>query len=146
MKFSQKRIFSPKRKKWATHQFQHTQINLGVKFQLKQTSLVFWTKFSQAEFFWSKSEKMSINNEFSILELVEVSGFSLNRQSWFLGPNLPKTRISGLKQKKSEYRQRSLHELVWQVINPTLNNFVFLDLICACYLKQKQWTSPSYSA
>ena len=33
-------------------------INLGTKFQLKLTNLIFWTKFVQKGYFWCKTEKL----------------------------------------------------------------------------------------
>ena len=42
---------------------------LGNRFYLKLTILIFSTKFTQKEYFWSKAEKVSITIEFYIFEL-----------------------------------------------------------------------------
>ena len=45
-------------------------------------------------------EKVNITIEFCLFELVQVPKFSLNREFWFFGPNLPKMDMSGGKEKK----------------------------------------------
>ena len=37
---------------------------IGTKFQLKLTTLSFWTKFTERVGFWLKTEKMNVNIEF----------------------------------------------------------------------------------
>ena len=58
----------------------HIRINLHTKFQLKLIILIFWTKFTQKEYFQSNTEKVNITIELWIFELVEVPYFSLNWQ------------------------------------------------------------------
>ena len=43
--------------------------SLGIKFHLKPTTLIFWTKFAQKQYFWLKTEKANSPIEFSIFEL-----------------------------------------------------------------------------
>ena len=75
-------------------------IGLSTKFQAKLSILIFWTKFAQKRYFWSKAEKVNIIIEFCVFELVYVPNFRLNYQFWFFGSNLPKTGASRWKQKK----------------------------------------------
>ena len=58
------------------------------------------TSFVQKWNFCSKMEKVDINIEFCIFELVKVPNFSLNWKFWGFGLNLPNKGISCLKQKK----------------------------------------------
>ena len=57
-------------------------------------------KFAQKLYFRSKTEKSEYHHWILHIELVYVRNFSLNRQSWILGQNLPKKSISNWKQKK----------------------------------------------
>ena len=43
---------------------------------------------------------MDTTIEFLLFELVFVSNFTLNKQLWIFGQNLPRKGFSGLKQKK----------------------------------------------
>ena len=70
------------------------------KFQLELTILILWIKFAQKRYFQSKTEKMSINIEFYIFELMYTPNSSLNWQFWFFGLNLAKKGIAGRKRKK----------------------------------------------
>ena len=70
-----------KLKKW--HWILHIWINLGTKFLLKLTSLIFWIMFVQKGYFQSKTNKMNSTIEFCIFELVWVTDFNLNWQFWF---------------------------------------------------------------
>ena len=45
---------------------QHNWVNRDTKFHLSHTNLVFWTKFYQKRYFWSKTEKVNITIEFGI--------------------------------------------------------------------------------
>ena len=83
-----------------TSEFLHIQISLCIKFNFEQTILNFWTKFTQARYLCSKTEKMSIIIKFCIFKLVLVPNFSLNWQYWFFWLDLSKKVFSGLKQKK----------------------------------------------
>ena len=65
-------------------------ISVGTKFQLKLTTLTFWTKLVQKVYFRSKIEKVNITIEFSIFGSVLVPNFSLNWQFGFFGPNFSK--------------------------------------------------------
>ena len=78
----------------------HIRISLCIKLHFEQTILNFWTKFAQQRYLWSKTEKVNIIIEFGLFKLVFVAHFSLNRQFWSFGPDLPKKGFSGLKQKK----------------------------------------------
>ena len=90
-----KAISTQKRKKSEHHHWiLHVQISVGTKFQLKVTILMFWTKFGQKGYFYSKTKKMNITIEFCMFELLLVPNFSLKWHFWFVGPNLPKKCIS----------------------------------------------------
>ena len=68
---------------------------------IKLTIPTFWTKFAKkGSYFQSKTDKIDTTIEFCIFELVFVSNFTLNKQFWIFGPNLPKKDIYGQKQKK----------------------------------------------
>ena len=45
-------------------------LNLGIKFQLKLTTLICWTRFAQKGYFQLKMEKLNTIIEFCIFELV----------------------------------------------------------------------------
>ena len=69
----------------------YIRISLGIKFQLKLTILIFWTKFALKGCFRSKTEKVNTIIELWLLELVQVPNFSLNWQFWlFLDQIYPK--------------------------------------------------------
>ena len=51
----------------------HVQISLGMKFQLKLTTLMFWTKSADKVYFWSKTQKVNTTIKFRILELFYIS-------------------------------------------------------------------------
>ena len=88
----------PKKKssgqKWRKCWIMHIRISLCTKFQLILTVLIFWIKFTQKGYFWSKINKVNTTTKFCIFELVWVSNFSLNWQFWFYGLNLPKSSLS----------------------------------------------------
>ena len=69
------------------HLILHIRIRLAIKFQLKLTILIFWTKFAQKGCFPSKTEKVNCTTEFSMFDLVSEPNFRLNWQPWFFGPN-----------------------------------------------------------
>ena len=75
-------------------------ISLGTKFQLEVTILIFWTKFAQKGYFWSKIEKMKTTIEFCRFGLVYVPNSSLIWEIRCFRLNLPKKGISSWKQKK----------------------------------------------
>ena len=50
------------------HWIVHIQISLSKKFQLKLAILMFWTKFAQKRYFWSKTEQVSITIDFWIFQ------------------------------------------------------------------------------
>ena len=52
------------------HWIVHVRIRLGTKFRLKLIIFIFLIKFAQKGYFWSKTEKVNITIEFSIVELV----------------------------------------------------------------------------
>ena len=45
------------------HQILHTGISLDTWFQFKMTILIFCTKFTQKEYFWSEMEKVKTTTE-----------------------------------------------------------------------------------
>ena len=49
--------------------------SLGIKFDLNQKILAFWTKFAQNGNLWSKRENLNPNIEFSIFELALMPNF-----------------------------------------------------------------------
>ena len=51
----------------------HVQISLGMKFQFKLTTLIFWTKSADKVYFWSKTQKVNTTIKFRILELFYIS-------------------------------------------------------------------------
>ena len=66
-----KRVFPVKNKKSEYHRWiLHVRISVGTKFQLKVASLIFWTKFAQKGYFYSKTKKKSSIIEFCIFDLV----------------------------------------------------------------------------
>ena len=71
------------------------------------TIFIFWTKFAQKGYLWSKTEKITIIIEVSIFELVQVPNFSLNWQFSFFGPNLSK-KVFQYKSAKIEHHHRLL--------------------------------------
>ena len=89
------------------HWILHIRIRPATKFSLKLKILTFWTKFAKKGHFWSTTKNVNTATEFSIFQLVSVSGFTLKWQYWQFGPkttfpikNLPKNHISHQKQKK----------------------------------------------
>ena len=100
--FQKKVYFRTKTQKNEHHYWiLHIRISLSTNFQLKLTIAIFWTKFAKkGSYFQSKTDKIDTTIEFCIFELVFVSNFTLNKQFWIFGPNLPKKDIYGQKQKK----------------------------------------------
>ena len=79
----------------------HIRISLSTNFRLKLTIAIFWIKFAKkGSYFQFKTGKIDTTIEFCIFELVFVSNFTLNKQFWIFGPNLPKKDIYVQKQKK----------------------------------------------
>ena len=66
-----------KQKKWTSHWILLIWISLGTKFQLKLAILIFWIKFTQKGYFWSKIEKVKTITEFCIFELILCTKFQL---------------------------------------------------------------------
>ena len=88
-KLTQKSCFQSKEKKKETkrqnhHPILHIQISVSSKFQLQQTILIFWKKFSKKDTSGLNRKKNNIASEFFIFKLVEVSNFSLNWKICFL--------------------------------------------------------------
>ena len=74
--YSQKRILPIKNRKNKHHHYiLHIRISISTKFRLKQTILIFWTKFVQ-------KGKINTTIEFHIFRLVWISNFALNKQFW----------------------------------------------------------------
>ena len=73
-----KRLFPVKNGESEQHDWiQHVQISLSTKFQLKLENLIFWTKFSQKEYFQSQMEKKRITMEFWIFELALTTNYCI---------------------------------------------------------------------
>ena len=85
-------------------------ISLSTKFYLKQTVLIFWTKFAQKGYFWSETGPMNIINQFSIFELAWATSFISNTQFWVFEPNCPK-RVFLVQSRKNEQHHRIQH--IW---------------------------------
>ena len=63
-------IFLVENKKSVQHHWILSRIIQSAKlFQIKLTILIFWTKFTQKGYFWSKTKKMNSAIEFFIFEL-----------------------------------------------------------------------------
>ena len=98
---------------------ENTKISVSTNFQLKLTIATFWTRSAKkGSYFQPKTDKIDTTIEFCIFKLVFVSNFTLNKQFWIFGPNLPKKDIYGQKQKK------------WtSSLNSETDNFDFFDQI-----------------
>ena len=69
-KICPKKIFPVKNRKSEHNPWiLHIRISIGTTFQFKLTILIFWTKFAQKGYFWSKTNKVNIIIEFCIFEL-----------------------------------------------------------------------------
>ena len=87
-------------KKWTSLLNLHIWIGLSTNFQLKLTIAIFWAKFAKKiTCFQSKTDKIDTTIEFCVFELVFASNFTLNKQFWIFGQNLPKKDIYGQNQK-----------------------------------------------
>ena len=103
-KFRKKRnwtFFIENEKSEYHHWIQQIRITLGSKFQLKLSMLIFWMRFDQKGYFWSKTGQVKRNIESCIFKLPWAWNFSLNWPCWFFGQNLL-TRIFQVKKGKSE--------------------------------------------
>ena len=83
------------RKREDHHWILHTRLSLDTKFQLKQTVLIFWTKFSQKGYFLSKTEKIeyhhwvlhiriSLGTKFQLKQIVVNIGTKFSQKGYFL--------------------------------------------------------------
>ena len=61
------------------HWIMHTRSILGAKFKLQMTILIFWTKFTQKDYFQSKTEKVNTTTEIERRERVWTEKFSLKK-------------------------------------------------------------------
>ena len=78
-------------------------ISLSTNFQLKLAIAIFGLNFPQkGSYFQSKTDKIDTTIKFFILKLVFVSNFTLNKQFWYFGSNLPK-KVFPIKNWKSEH-------------------------------------------
>ena len=106
-----RKTFIVKKKKIEHHHWiPLIRISLGTKFRLKLKMLIFLTRFTQKELFWSKTEKWTAHI-FYIILYVQISlgrNFSSNWQFWFIGPNLPK-KLFPVENNKSEHLHEILH-------------------------------------
>ena len=101
------------RKTEAHHWIPHIRISPDTKYQPKLTILIFWTRFAQKGFFWSKTKKVNITMEFCIFELFWVPNFSLNSQLSFW-TNFTKKRYF---QSKTEQAVQELQVSAFCVVN-----------------------------
>ena len=67
----------------------------------------FWIKFAQRGLSGLKENKVSIDIEFSIFEFGQIPYLTINRQFWFLIPNLPQKDIFSLNQEKRTLLSKS---------------------------------------
>ena len=85
------------------HRILHIRISLGSKFQLQQTTSIFFEDICPKKgFFQSKIREMSFTIRSFILELVYVPNFSLNLQFRFFGPSLSK-KVFPSENRKSKF-------------------------------------------
>ena len=89
--FQKKYTSSQKQKKYKHHYWTvHIRISLSTNFQLKMTIAIFGTKLpKKGSYFQSKAGKIDTSTAFCIFELLNVSDFTLNKQFWFFGLDLP---------------------------------------------------------
>ena len=86
------------------HWILHIRISLSTNFQLKRTSVIFWTKFTKkGNYFQSKRNKIDTTIESWIFELVFASNAALNKQFWIFWTNLPKKDIYGQNRKMKHH-------------------------------------------
>ena len=100
----------------------HIRISPSTKFQLKQTVLIFETKFTCKGYFRCKISKVNIIIEFNIFEIVYIPNFTSNKPSWIFGPNFLNKSISSKTKKVNITIKFCKFELVW-VPNFTLTLF-----------------------
>ena len=67
----------------------------------------FWIKFAQRRLSGLKENKVSIDIDFSIFEFGQIPYLSIDRQFWFLIPNLPQKDIFSLNQEKRTLLSKS---------------------------------------
>ena len=94
--FQKKVYFRSKAEKSEHHYWiLHNWISLSTNFQFKLTIAIFFgARFpKKGSYFQSKTDKIDTTIEFCIFELVFVWNFTLNKQFWIFGPNLPKKDI-----------------------------------------------------
>ena len=98
----------------------HIQISENANFQFKPTIFIFWAKFSQKEYFQSKSEKMNTTIEFWIFKSVYIPNFRLNWQFSIFWTNLPKNYFPSKNEKGNITTEFCVYELA-KVPNFRLN-------------------------
>ena len=118
----------------------HTQISLSTNFQLKLTTLIFWTKYAPKKVFFIKNRKGEYQRW--ILHIISISTkFQLTLTILIFWTNLPKKGISGQKQKKSTSSLNSAYSN-WSgyQISACTNHFDFLGQICpkGCFLSKTE--------
>ena len=98
-----KRIFLVQKRKFEHHhRIQRMGISPGSKFHLKQTNLIFRTKFVQKEYLLSKAWRMNITIKWGIFELVYTPSFILIRQFCLFGTE----RVFPVQEWKFEHHHR----------------------------------------
>ena len=134
-KFTRKEFLMKLGEKWTTYEFCIFQIS---RYQTSASRI----KYAPKWYFQSKTEKVNSTTQFCIFKLVLVANFSLIRQFWFCGANLPKKGISSLNQKKwtpplnSAYSNQS----PYQIFQFKLTISIFLSR------KLKNWRTTLNSA
>ena len=86
-----------KQNKW-TSQNLYIRNSMGIKFQLKLTILIFWTKLTQKGI--SNLNRTKDKNHHRVLHILQVPNFSFNKQFWFLETIFANKDTSKRKQKK----------------------------------------------
>ena len=130
-KFSQKRYFPNKNRKYKDHHWiLRTPISLGNKFQFKLT-IIFSMKFAQKGYLGSKTEKMDTTIKLCIFKSELIPNFDWNWQFSFFGPNLAKKRLFPAENRKGEQHLSVLH------IQISLGTKFQLKLTILIF-----WTSP----
>ena len=140
----QKQYFRSKTKNNEHHYWiRHIWISLSTSFQLRLTIVIIWTEFPEKGFshFQSKTDKIDTTIELCIFELVFVSIFTLNKQFWIFGPNLPKKHICSKTEKVNTIIDICVFKLIL-VPNFSLNWQFWPDLPKKGFSGQKhrKWT------
>ena len=100
-KICPKRVFSFKNEKSeGNHRIVNNRINLGMKFDLQLTSLIFWKKNHQKRVFLVENRESEYYHWILHFRISQDTKFPFKRTILNFRPNLPKKDISSLKQRK----------------------------------------------